>query len=346
MRKELTLKSSIETKIWSKTGSLLPLNLPPKKKVISKPKIWRSKIASQYIIIEPVNSCPVKCKMCSVGHADTRVKTFMQIQDAEKYMKRLRQDFGATKLLFDNWGEPLLHPEISELINLARKMGFRQIRLSSSFSVNCDLEKLVLSGLSDLCISISGLTPETYNVVHTHGNISLIKNNIKEICALRDRLHPSFKIILKWHRYKHNEHELYQAQAFAKKNKLWFIPYAGRLNGMDLLQKWHNNTLEPSFKKLVDNILFMNIMQRKISKKLTMQACNQKHRLIIDAEGNLQHCCLDMHTKGIDFLKSTTHELIAYKRKPTKWCKICLEGNFIPIANASSIRLPFRKVRC
>jgi MoaA/NifB/PqqE/SkfB family radical SAM enzyme len=284
---------------------------------------------SKSVILEPVSACPVKCILCPTGHRDKK-KTVMTLSLVEKYLSKAVADFDSYDLLFGNWGEPLLHPQIDKLIEIAKNVGFTNITIATSFSTHCNIEKLAKSELSRLHISLSGMTPKTYNMVHRYGNLHLVKDNIKKLCVLRKEHDSPMKVFLRWHRYKHNEHEFKSARAMCKEYRVNISPYFGHLGGIDMLRDWVNGSIDKDTNDFINKFVFTDFIKSACTKHQNKNLCRQSNLLTIDVNGTLLHCCAfyDSQDFGIDFLNSSKEEIIAFKEKGNQYCQECITNGF------------------
>jgi radical SAM protein with 4Fe4S-binding SPASM domain len=109
-----------------------------------------------------------------------------------------------------NWGEPLLHPDIMEMIEYASQ---RRIPVGLSSNLNrLDAEtarRLVESGLSHLIVSIDGATQESYAAYRRRGQLDTVLKNLELLIETRRKLQRRSPFII-WRMLvgKHNEHEI------------------------------------------------------------------------------------------------------------------------------------------
>lgn len=122
------------------------------------------------IYVEITNICNLNCSFCAKNN---RAKEFITLDNFEILIKKLEN---YTKYLyFHIMGEPLLHPDINELINLASK----------SFNINITTNGTLLEKISDnksirqINISLHSITnnvKENLDYIFTHSE-KLLKNN-------------------------------------------------------------------------------------------------------------------------------------------------------------------------
>ena len=75
-----------------------------------------------------------------------------------------------------SWGEPLLHPQIDEIIDLFHDAGIA-VGLSTNLSHQNfkNIERAVQASPDYIKISVSGYYPKAYNNTHQGGDITLVK---------------------------------------------------------------------------------------------------------------------------------------------------------------------------
>lgn len=173
------------------------------------------------ISIEPTNRCQLACKECPTGNKRTLlVKGEMDIQLYENLISTIYNRVFYLNLYFQ--GEPLLNNQIIDMIRLAK-----QYRMFVVLSTNAQLidnqmaEKLVLSGLSKIIISMDGMTEESYTKYRVGGKLLLVKKAI-EFLNEHKKIHGNHKlrIVAQFLVNRYNEHEINDFIRWAKKNKV------------------------------------------------------------------------------------------------------------------------------
>jgi MoaA/NifB/PqqE/SkfB family radical SAM enzyme len=117
-----------------------------------------------------------------------------------------------------NWGEPLLHPQLPEIVRL-----FHQNRIFTSVSSNLNiatpdvLAALCEAGLDHLLISVSGASQEVYEKYHRKGQLQLLLDNLKFVTDYKHRHHLSNPVIeIKYLIFSFNRHEVKAAAHLSK----------------------------------------------------------------------------------------------------------------------------------
>ena len=78
------------------------------------------------LIIEPTNTCNLRCTFCFVTDGMTRDGGFM---DFDLFKKIIDDCTDLEHLCMHNWGEPLLHKDIFRMIEYAKKLSADRIEL-------------------------------------------------------------------------------------------------------------------------------------------------------------------------------------------------------------------------
>lgn len=112
------------------------------------------------LIIEPTNTCNLRCSFCFVTEGMTRKGGFM---DFSLFKKVIDDTPELEHVCMHNWGEPLLHKDIFRMIDYAAEAGVRFVVMNTNATLLDDgmIHRILNSSLSVLRFSIDG-SPETY----------------------------------------------------------------------------------------------------------------------------------------------------------------------------------------
>jgi len=166
------------------------------------------------VIIDPINICNLDCPLCAsktqnYEKGKMSLDTFKVILDKIPSLKVV--------ILF-NWGEPLLHHEIFNIIKESVKRNVYTIT-HTNFSLKQKpefFERLVESGLHQLVISADGASQKTYEKYRVKGNFDWVINNIRYTVDAKKKLrNRDPKIVWKFIVNKFNEHEIDYAKSLA-----------------------------------------------------------------------------------------------------------------------------------
>ena len=87
------------------------------------------------LIIEPTNTCNLRCTFCFVTEGMTRNEGFM---DLGLFKKVIDDTPELEHLCMHNWGEPLLHKEIFEMFDYAHQAGVKYIVMNTNGTLLTD----------------------------------------------------------------------------------------------------------------------------------------------------------------------------------------------------------------
>jgi MoaA/NifB/PqqE/SkfB family radical SAM enzyme len=169
------------------------------------------------LTIDPTNVCQLRCPLCPTGY---------QVQDRERghaslhVFEHLMQEIGDYLFFIDfyNWGEPLLSPQITDLIRLAHDRGI-VTNISTNLSLRLSeerIQRIVESGLSSIVCAIDGASQETYATYRRRGKFDLAFDNMRRIIQIRNRLGLRRPVVC-WQFlvFRFNQHERARAQQLA-----------------------------------------------------------------------------------------------------------------------------------
>ena len=105
-------------------------------------------------------------------------------------------------------GEPLLHPDLPQMIREAHEAGLYTIVSTNAQALTQErAEALVASGLNRIIISMDGLTEASYNAYRVGGSLEKTKAAIRYLRKAKKRLKGNTTIELQCLRLRTNEHE-------------------------------------------------------------------------------------------------------------------------------------------
>ncbi len=125
------------------------------------------------IEVEATNFCNAKCVFCANSSLE-RKKGYISVSDFEKFMYRMgnridRNLFsnlnikGYPMINFCGLGDPLLHPNLVELVRCAKNAGFYTQVVSNGICFDSKKAMaLCESGLDKICLSLHSLNPRHY----------------------------------------------------------------------------------------------------------------------------------------------------------------------------------------
>lgn len=263
-------------------------------------------------IIDPINICNLDCPLCAsktqnYEKGKMSLDTFKTILDKIHSLKVV--------ILF-NWGEPLLHHEIFNIIKASVGKNIYTIT-HTNFSIKQKpefFEKLVESGLHQLVISADGASQETYEKYRVKGNFDWVINNIKYTVEAKKKLRKRDpKIVWKFLVNKYNEHEIDYAKKLANKlNVEILFDKMGLSDDIpDIEFPW---TLEERKKEWLPTNKAFVLDYYKNGRALPFndKPCNQLfNSIVVNPDGKVTPCCWVTSKENVwgDLIKETFEEI-------------------------------------
>jgi MoaA/NifB/PqqE/SkfB family radical SAM enzyme len=137
------------------------------------------------ICVEPTSACNLSCRTC-VRNTWEEETGFMDMATFRRMISGLKKVPSLEKIAFWGIGEPLLHPDIFEMIFLANRLGVKTELVSNALLLDRPAaEKLVETGLDTLVVSVDGVSSATYKCIRSGGNLDTVKSHIDYLNTLR-----------------------------------------------------------------------------------------------------------------------------------------------------------------
>lgn len=162
--------------------------------------VLKKKISFEFPVrfnVEPTNYCNLSCSMCPrelnrpFGYMEFNL--FKKIIDESiLYGKRLI-------ITLNKDGEPLLHPELTQMIKYAKDKGAAHkinfysngILLSEAKSI-----ELIKSGLDTIHISIDAFSNETYKKIKNSQKLEVVEENVKKLVELKKKFLSKIPLVI------------------------------------------------------------------------------------------------------------------------------------------------------
>ena len=177
--------------------------------------------------IEVNNICQLKCPGCPTG-LGTNPDPKGQISfDTFKNVIDKVGDYAYWVELF-GWGEPFLNKNLFDIINYSHTHNIGTCASSNFLALNeKDINEMIKAGLTQVVISMDGITQETYQKYRKGGDIEKLLNNLKYLLRRKDELKSHFPVIeVHFITMEHNLHELNEATEYMRRldlNRFYFL---------------------------------------------------------------------------------------------------------------------------
>ena len=265
--------------------------------------------------VDVVGNCNLRCPSCPAGNM--KAKDGVKPMDTELFTKIIqkgKKEYGVFFVGLFNWTEPLLHPQLPELIRIVKREGL-QCGLSSNLNVLRDVDEILEAEPDDFRISLSGFSQEIYEQTHVRGDIEKVKNNMKILSEAKHRLrNKKTSLYVYFHKYLNNLHEVDPMRRYS------------RSLGFDWLESWAyfmplervfdllGGTLPPEQELFINSHLALPLGKALAeAKHFKAEPCSLlDNQLVVDAKGNVNLCCAvyDTAKNGLgSFLDMTPDDL-------------------------------------
>lgn len=150
-----------------------------------------------FIKIEPTNKCNLRCAGCI--HAADRTEQAhkhgdIDFQTFKKAIDELRRYLVKVSLYYE--GEPLLHPEITDMVKYLSDRKIASV-VSSNLNYLPDslAESLVKNKLTHLIVSLDGYDQQSYESYRRGGDWDKVLANIKKLQSFKKKFKSEYPII-------------------------------------------------------------------------------------------------------------------------------------------------------
>ncbi len=186
--------------------------------------------------IEVTNRCAGNCRLCPVGQGRSNGYRGLMPLDKFKYVIDQIKGYARVVNLY-NWGDPFLHPDIYKMISYVAGYDITST-ISSTLRTwhKEDAEQLVTSGISNVVISLHGLSEKTYREYQPLNgrfdmSFSEALEKIHALVAAKERWNLAYPdIIIQFVVTRKNEHEAKVLPEFAEKMGAGYLLSGASLN--------------------------------------------------------------------------------------------------------------------
>ena len=176
---------------------------------------WAMPLHMQF---ELTNYCNLQCPVCPAGiGAVGREKQAMDVD----FFERIIDEVGPYLLTASlwAWGEPLLHPQLKDILQVSRKYPFIKLLSTNGQFLNRDsvIEALIHEPPTVLIVAIDGLTDETNTKFRSGARLEPVLNGVKELAELKREYNQQLPVLhMRFIVMKHNQHQVPELEQFAR----------------------------------------------------------------------------------------------------------------------------------
>ena len=238
-----------------------------------------SSIMPSYYIIEPTNHCNYSCSICPNRLYASDEKGYMSYDMFENIVSQISCFADVIQLYWV--GEPLLHPQIYDMIAHCKSHTNAKVMLSTNGSLltydTC--KKLVDNGLDKLIVSMDAAdSNEVYNAIRTYGNLEQLNLNVIQLMEFASQIDITLQFILT------NVNEI-ERERFIEK----WTPFGVKIS-VQCLYTWANQLPELNG---LSSFMSPMIGQERIP------CADLWYKIAIHWNGDVSRCCFDWSYKNV-----------------------------------------------
>jgi len=137
------------------------------------------------IYLEPTSLCNLNCRTC-IRNSWSEKPGEMPFETYQVLLRGMERIPTLKKISFWGFGEPLLHPDILEMIRSAKKLKVKTELITDGLLLSERISAgLIAAGLDSLVVSLDGTSPETQAGIRGGANLAEIQNNIQLLNSIR-----------------------------------------------------------------------------------------------------------------------------------------------------------------
>ena len=143
----------------------------------------------QFVQIEPVGQCNLKCRMCPVMYREENPPAFMSFT---AFCSLVDQFSAVKELHLQGLGEPMLHPRFFDMVRYAAARGI-EVSTNTNLTALSErrAEECVRSGLRRMHVSLDAADAAAYEYIRVGARFSKVLRNLAWITEAKARVPES-----------------------------------------------------------------------------------------------------------------------------------------------------------
>lgn len=174
-----------------------------------------------HLEIELTNFCNLRCPVCPTGTKQLEREALSMPPALFEQVWEEAAPYLLTTSLF-GWGEPLLHPQIDQILKIARRHDVATLLSTNGMPLRHESvrEALVEHPPTTLIVAIDGITDETNSRFRVGAQLEPILTGVRKLAELKRRRKASYPVLqLRYIVMSHNEHEVEHLEKFAREHE-------------------------------------------------------------------------------------------------------------------------------
>ncbi len=138
------------------------------------------------LMIELTTHCNYDCIYCFRRRMTGEEKGFL---DYKLYQRIIDEglEIGLEKISLSGWGEPLLHPNIIDIVRYAKERGVKVLLNTNGYFLGKYIDELYSLGVDEIVVSIDSPYPDVYRTIRIGGDLPRLINALLKLKEYRIR---------------------------------------------------------------------------------------------------------------------------------------------------------------
>jgi pyruvate-formate lyase-activating enzyme len=242
------------------------------------------------VFFEISGVCQARCPHCCTGNRSLKnhPSRFIPVNEFDKAVRHLSETGlvdGFTRIDLYNWGEPFLHPELLDILQVLADQEAKY-RLSTNAGKYKKLPADLTQNLTRMTVTIPGFSQASYDRVHGLNFDSVLRN----IRQFAEDLGPS-RLWITYLVHQFNLNEIREAYRFFKRLGTRLAFTVAYLNDYNLSRDFLIGSLTETQINQMGRELFLSYVEEIIASRPRDYVCPQFSILALDEFCNVLNCC-------------------------------------------------------
>jgi MoaA/NifB/PqqE/SkfB family radical SAM enzyme len=274
------------------------------------------------IFVDIVGPCNLKCAMCPQGILERagadRGRGFMSVELFERVVSYLlAQSYSGKHINLYNWGDPLLHPELGQILDICHTSQLKAVVSTNLSFPPARVQALTQHPIDLLLVSVSGFSPETYAKNHAGGRFALVRRNLEALQANRRQIKS---VVVKYLLFRYNVDDVEKAKAFCENAGFEFGVYTGAIPSAESFFRY---VTDSEYRKQVETYLAPETITLR-----TAKFCPQNAIITMNHRAELERCCVSWGSGRGSSLFDTDLRRYLEQKLANEFCARCLSSGY------------------
>lgn len=278
--------------------------------------------------IEIAGMCNLRCISCNMGLPGANKKGgFMSAASYRQVLTKMCDEIPFLNSVYLYlWGEPLLNPEIADIIRITSELGVA-CEISTNLNDARTLEKVIQAQPEVLVVPCSGVGAN-FDLTRTGGKWEVFKKNLYDLRRLIDLHGADTAVRVHYHMYKHNMDEDYDAIAqMAAELGFQFLPILAQIFPEYVLRNViYGEPIPPQMLQANDLLYFPIADQLAYAQQNSSRNCfMMKVFPVVRWDSSVVHCSnLTFPILSASYLEHSLDDLLSIRRD-NQFCTTCMD---------------------